>query len=470
MADPFLLEHLIRPLFFDIGGVLSPVSIRDQMIRGRMAVDRAIDEGLLGLGRPLLAIGAGAGGATAAIRAAQRGIETWLVDAAPAAFMRQAACTSRFVDPTQYDWPLLHWREGTYPWEPPLMPLSWQRDYASQLAFHWQRTLATAQTLYAPRLRVEYQISVSVESQPLEGLLPVTLSAPALGETAIGFGMVLSCVGFGTERVVMGDYASTRFWDSDFLGHQDLGLPRVALPRVLVSGGGDGALQDCLRILTRGSEIRSAGELYAAVTAQLRFQEEIEALERRLQCAEDQAQRALVWSARPEHDHPIHEQLHRIHAEVIASLSDRLWSFICSALEGLIVSTQLELLYSCDHFTASYALNRFLVLLMARYLRENHGQELLRPGLVVAAVAPGGTAPRHRCTRSAADCYRHPHRVTVTGSACPNGTPATRNALDHAEHDIILLRHGVTPPTLVLAGSNEPAPRRRQLLPYHVPG
>ncbi len=113
MADPFLLAHAIRPFFFEIGGRLSPVSIRDQMIRGRMLVDRAVEAGLINqTSRPLLVIGAGAGGATAAIRAAQLGITTTLIEIAPTPFLRQAGCRSRRVDPTQYDWPVDHWREN----------------------------------------------------------------------------------------------------------------------------------------------------------------------------------------------------------------------------------------------------------------------------------------------------------------------------------------------------------------------
>jgi len=57
LADTYVAEgqyasaarfHLVAPLFFDIGGRQAPISIRDQMVRGRMAVDRAIEEGLIG--------------------------------------------------------------------------------------------------------------------------------------------------------------------------------------------------------------------------------------------------------------------------------------------------------------------------------------------------------------------------------------------------------------------------------------
>ena len=99
MLDSFLLAHRIRPLCFEIGGLLSPISIRDQMIRGRWIVDRAQEARLIDANRPLLVVGAGAAGATAAMESVRRGIETVLIDVAPAPFQRQAGCLTRWVDP-----------------------------------------------------------------------------------------------------------------------------------------------------------------------------------------------------------------------------------------------------------------------------------------------------------------------------------------------------------------------------------
>jgi hypothetical protein len=121
-VDPFLAAHMVAPLMLEIGPRLSPVSIRDQMVRAALAVDRALHEGLIGRARPLFVVGAGVAGASAAIRASGAGVPTVLVDR-DQAFSRQRGCFTRWVDPTQYDWPALHAEEGVYPWKGPAVEL-----------------------------------------------------------------------------------------------------------------------------------------------------------------------------------------------------------------------------------------------------------------------------------------------------------------------------------------------------------
>src|SRR5690242_3041515 len=111
-ADPFLLAHQVGPRMFDLSGKLDPISIRDQMLRGLLLVDRALHEDLIGPKSPLLVVGAGACGATAALHAAEEGVPTLLVDRKDQAFSLQRNCKSRWIDPTQYDWPLDHWNQG----------------------------------------------------------------------------------------------------------------------------------------------------------------------------------------------------------------------------------------------------------------------------------------------------------------------------------------------------------------------
>ena len=72
MADPFLLAHQVGPRFFDLSGKLNPISIREQMIRARLLVERAKQANLIGPNSDLLVIGSGACGATAALHAASR--------------------------------------------------------------------------------------------------------------------------------------------------------------------------------------------------------------------------------------------------------------------------------------------------------------------------------------------------------------------------------------------------------------
>src|SRR5579871_2990726 len=138
MPDPLLVAHAVYPFTFDISGRLTPISIRDQMVRARMIVDHAYQAGLIGEGRPLVVAGAGAAGATAAMHAASRyKIQTLLVEKEKIPFGVQAYCSTRWVDPVQYDWPCTHWHEGHYAARAPRMPLFSRANYANILATGW---------------------------------------------------------------------------------------------------------------------------------------------------------------------------------------------------------------------------------------------------------------------------------------------------------------------------------------------
>ena len=162
MADPFLSAHQVYPHFFNLGGRISPISIRDQMVRGQTIVERALEAGLIGGEghRPLLVAGAGAAGATAAIHAASRGVPTVLLDRDASPFTRQARCATRWIDPTQYDWPVDHWRRGVCPAVSLPTPLPWRSDWAHSLAAQWSVRLNRALHRF-PWLRVYYRTTVT---------------------------------------------------------------------------------------------------------------------------------------------------------------------------------------------------------------------------------------------------------------------------------------------------------------------
>jgi hypothetical protein len=107
MGFPVLTAHQVYPYFFQLGGRLSPISIRDQMVRAEAIVEQAFRANLIGgsTNRPLLVVGAGAAGATAGITAARSGVPTLIVDHGFVPFRLQAACATRWIDPTQYDGP-----------------------------------------------------------------------------------------------------------------------------------------------------------------------------------------------------------------------------------------------------------------------------------------------------------------------------------------------------------------------------
>lgn len=136
MPFPVLDAHLVHQLIFNIGGRLSPMSIRDQMIRGQMLIDQAHAAGLIASyhasegPRNLLVIEAGAAGATAAIHAATKyGVTTVLVDKDTVPFQLQMQCRTRWLEPFLYDWPFDHWRAmqtAEDPWRPSSTP--WALD------------------------------------------------------------------------------------------------------------------------------------------------------------------------------------------------------------------------------------------------------------------------------------------------------------------------------------------------------
>lgn len=477
MLDPFLRAFNVGPFHFDIGGSISPISIKDQMVRGRMIVDRAIEAGLIDTDQyHLLVIGAGAGGASAAIRAAQRDVKTTLIDIAPGPFLRQGGCASRWVDPTQYDWPVSHWMERRYPWKPPGMPLPWVPDFANTLAAVWTQTLKQAVRSYPRLLKERYNTTVSWHSvTPDNRKVQVQLTGDPQPRI---YGMIVSCVGFGSEKCSINQYSGFKFWDSDDFEKPNLGLPSEKSARVLISGGGDGALQDFLRIITKEptppAYEKSPRQIYESLKQSIQGDKLLKwtEIENRLQSAEDQSQRAFIWGHSKEHDHDVHLALHKEYENAINDLFDpwrdnALQEIVEGRLEMWIrdpLPEIVDFVYPCSHFSKCYGLNRMLALLFAKYLSEHprhSGKVNLYPKTSVFNVT-GANHLRHTCAHLPPLCHGQDHEVTVRHPAeCVSQTGTlyynTRN------YNVVIIRHGTNPP----AASSITFPR--QIIPYHVP-
>jgi hypothetical protein len=134
--SPFVEVHRLGPLEFNISSPVKPISIRDQMVRAEMLVDDLWDGGLISEQRRLLIVGGGAAAATAALCAIELKVPVLVVNMAPSFFTLQAKCFTRWIDPTQYDWPAGHWRMAEYPWHQPGKgaPLPWDAELASTIA------------------------------------------------------------------------------------------------------------------------------------------------------------------------------------------------------------------------------------------------------------------------------------------------------------------------------------------------
>jgi hypothetical protein len=464
MADPFLRTHQVGPAVFDIGGKLYPISIRDQMVRGQSIVARANQAGFGAKGEQLLVIGAGCAGVAAAIEAASRGITTHVIDTAPMAFLRQAACRTRWIHPHEYEWPLDHWPEQQYPYVGlpvpyygPLVPLPWTANWSDVLAAGWAIRLGRAFRTYFPRLILHYGTRLAGRPAYAAGNWTVNLHPGGGGPLLVG--MILIAVGFGAERVTAPpNFRSLAFWETDPYRAPHCGLPSA--PAVVISGGGDGALQDFLRIVTR---LPSAEEI--AKVCPIPPSVEADVLS-----AENRAQRAHLWGSSPGGDHDIQRTLHDAHRRAAAQALAI--PAVKAALAKLLPAAppMLSLVHPCTHFSTGYVLNRFLVLLIdAYYTGRGHGP-LLIPCASVAAVtevaphtcpAPGVAAPNPW------HCLGQPHTVTLAPSSeigCVAFPPVPPGPL---MADVVILRHGVTGPAPLLVPALTAVDRPRQLLPIH---
>ncbi len=335
MTDPFLLAHQAGPMFFDLSGKLVPISIRDQMVRGRLLVDRALEQKLIGPDAPLLVIGGGACGITAAIRAADQQVRTLLIDELPPfqgaidAFRLQYHCTTRWIDPTLYEWPADHWDKGIFTWAGTTMPLPWSAERAKVVATRWRASLATEKARLKATLDVWEDTRIAWPPALHNHRLHVLLDR-AGAEIKKVVAMVIVAVGAGDEKVFdhkgppprpPGTYRGFGFWQDDPFEQDGCGLGSKQ-DTVLISGSGEGALQDFLRITTRKASAKEVlggcfdgpSQVNPATT---------QPIKEAIQGAETRARGAMHWGRGGRYDHDYQQELENVHmAQVRLALAD----------------------------------------------------------------------------------------------------------------------------------------------------
>ena len=464
MPDTFLESHRIDSLQYMISAPLTPISIRDQMVRAKMFVDRAIEAGLIGLDRPLLIVGAGAGGVTAALCAAGREIKVTLIEIAGHPFNFQRKCLSRWINPTQYDWPAHHWDEGIFPWTHPPMPLPWRSWPSNLIAASWIQELRKGIREYADLLTVKFNTTVSPIVPPKQGLLEVNyqedLRSKGVRNFTEYFGAALYAKGPGSENTEIGTYKSFSFWETDDFEKSNLGLPMPIPPsryKVLICGGGDGALQDFLRITTGQHSVTDIMfRIWRFMPRDLVLW---------LFSEEDQAHRASLWNTKPQ-NHPVLQRLHDVHRRFVQRLlQPPSGPAIIAELQVLLQHSQtldVTFIHPCTHFSSSYSLNRLLVHLIATYAQMEGLPISIRAQKNVIGVA--GT--NHTCAKTPSYCHGQEHRVDCGDAPTCDSVQANNAGLLGHFHAVIL-RLGVTPPP-PFSTMTKPLFTRHSI-PYHAP-
>ncbi|MGG5820486.1 hypothetical protein [Falsiroseomonas sp. HW251] len=425
VTDPYLQAHRLAERAY-LASHLTPISLRDQVLRGATLVARLLQSGEIAPDRPLLVAGAGAAGVTAALAAVRAGVPAMLFEASNDSLALQRFAGSRFIDPAVYDWPVDHWgsrllRHGGS------VPLPFAADYASRLASQWMATLQAQAAAPATLLTCYW------------GAAAIGIATIQLPDTTLGTRVVLDGVGSfegGALIWATGDkqedtaIAGSGFTGRPFWGPDDLTMLGAGA-RVLVSGAGDGALQDALRALTGRDDM---GYL-------LRDLDIDPAAAALVQSAEDRAHRIRVWLPAGGSRANCFRELDDVHRDAvnIALAAPRLRTTVDATLAA--GRPMVCVVHRQPWLTAYYGLNRFLALLFDRFLRNAGRDPLLYPGATIAGV-----------TASAASGWD----VSFNGTAAP---PAGR-------FDRVVVRHGYKD----MAPIPLPAPLiRNHLLPYHCP-
>jgi hypothetical protein len=444
------------------------MSIRDQMFRGYIIVKRALDAGVISPGQvsPILIVGAGIAGTMASVVAIENGVKVWLVES-QLPLVRQSE-SRRVICPTQYDWPAAHWSRGEYPWIGATMPFSWTRDSSSAGALRWISQLNLAKELYSDLLRVEtgrkfLKCEVLDDKDNIRAHFEPDLSDAPL------FSMVIACTGFGLERTQIPKidpiYTGYRFWELDPYDQPNLGLAEEDNPRILISGAGDGSLQDFLRFATG----KIAGDIYQALPDEAK-----PLIEEQIFKLEDYALRSLVWGDIGVLDHPIHRDLQLAHQRIVDNLLEvsKFSSKVKKALRSLtepLNDRVIKLVFPCDHFSSCYSLNRFLVLLISTYLQKANSIVTLHPRTKVLDVKP----INHSCLNSPKLCHGEMHEVVGAEATCQTfytagAAPGDRFEIPGGPFNVLIVRHGVKSDSPPL-GSAPAATPYRQMVPYYSP-
>jgi hypothetical protein len=401
--DPFLFAHQrgVSSAVFDFSRLERGISIRDQMIRALMLARRlpAFLNARFGgsIPRPVLIVGGGIAGITAGVALAESGIRVHVFEKDPMPFPLQRNCRSRWIDPHQYDWPLDHWGQESFPLaQSPIRSVyaSWTADRANTIVKkYWAPALPLQNMLRRQNFRPTCEFiggrkvlldKLQFDRESL--LYNVGNCDSGVGETgehssgAVVYGEYSSVVlftGFGREITFAESQSdgvgSPKFWETDRFEdvHSGRASANVESP-VLLSGTGDGALQDLLRLTTRK---KSARDVYLRLEA-----EGLAPDLARIQSAELRLERTLNWHDRGRSDvvvDRLREDLHRVYLDEAqktlakANAVTVLTELTADAPQRLILVSRRQA------FDCIYGLNHFLGLILSEYLRDTQRLERL---------------------------------------------------------------------------------------------
>lgn len=479
MADQALAFHRLSDRRYDLSRVRTG-NVRDQLLRSTLVVNALRGRALIGRGKlqSLLVFGAGAAGINAAILAAKQGVRVVVIEAMPHMFATVSGSWWRRVCPTEYDWPHEHWKSGAFPRNGGA-GLTQRSRTGAALAAAWKAEWGAAQALLNGTGKFG---SVKVlpnadanQFKVVEHPTHLEVTGPWGGggatQTTEEFGALLSCVGVGVEQVsevplngMWGGYVGPGFWtDSDGIA---AGLPLpTGVTDVLVSGGGDGAMQDLQRVTTSlfGRQLYELIESLAS-SAGLASLLPSEAILLKLLSAEDAGRRAFSW-APDRFGVPValaewHSAFRTAVARYLSSMhSNERHQLAKKIFRRELFSGDLRVTWITREPTPgyAYALNRFLATLVLELATYELPRDVIRylPNSSIYSIAAAGSSS-HVCGDPAV-CSGQDHDVVLNVASSARQVAMIAN--------LIIVRHGVEP----RSGLSQGAPIPEQMVPYDIP-
>ncbi len=487
LLDLFQLDPPQRDIYRI--GQYSPVSIRDQVVRAVYLTERLWKTARLTKQSSLLVIGAGAAGVTVALEAVALGVKQVVVaDMSDRVLSLQAQCKTRWVDPTQYDWPAHHWSHTEWPIReaptsalaPFLQPLrtaqampppvTLRADYATAWSSRFDRPFFRQQTLgtidFKPYTKVTSWApkpgSSTLYIVNLEDVTPGVPPGQAASPPTVEADAIVFAGGFGQERTSVPipgtshHYVGTAFWSTDGYELADFGLGRAPTNGVLVSGTGDGSLQDFARLVTG---IRSVRDIWDVIAAALspHWLHEFDTLWH----WEDHVRRSSEFAPEYFDTCELLERLHYRYGELLM----RIWTSpdmpkVMAALGALVGSRPVNKVFLAqkgNHFDACYPLNRALALSLLFSLSYSGHGPLLQNTAVKSATPSGPLATSNVPWGTSIDVE------LANGVDCSTSHAAIQAWMNTTAttYDGIVVRHGIDPSTLSVKAS--------KLKPQHVP-
>jgi hypothetical protein len=256
--------------------------------------------------------------------------------------------------------------------------------------------------------------------------IPVNLRALRYNFDPEGeFEFILICAG-AVERTRLKQFASFAYWEADKLENLASLKNNKRIQRVLISGGGDGGLQDLLRVTTTHPKNKpfSAGKM---------LQQLLPALSKNLEFK--------LWlknnqkSCRSYRPNP-NESWKDFKKLILAMEKDQAcWGAVSRSVLKIVDPAilsghrQVKLIFREAQFSDSFALNTFLIHVLNRVMKRHNW---LKPRHEIHKIT--SLLRSHVCRGKARVCCGKPHSVSVKG----------RGTLAHPSrtYDVIVLRHG----------------------------